>query len=899
MVKDDRRASFIGFLAEGQAGSMEQEVRQAAWLLEDAMHDRLVETYPEEPEARHFHFEVLDAERWYMRALIGITILSIFEVPPWCDAGLTDMFPHEKCKMSPDGHPVYLSGLPYIPICFGLAIEVVLIMVLLRKFILQYKMEQNYFRPIEAVYRDPALISFGMKMCLIAFADIALCVCFNPGFRLAFVARSGLLGLLPPVQRLGKCVINVVGELASVVGFLVGTIIFFAWVAVTIFDDLDGVNNAGQKINSGLDRIGTSIYTMFVAGTTDDFVDCFLPTFIAYRQVGLLWLVFLVVVQILLLNLVLDTLVVAYMQYAETTEDESCGEQVRGIVRAFKVLSAATGEADQVNRGGFLKFCAALNESPSMRGLTPHTADIIFRAMDTDKSGTMSEDEFCDICGVFQYEFWVTRRDSKLKDWAPALWNSPSWQWFRQQVWNENFNYFMNCILMLNFGLVIVESVYDLHNWPEPKTLSHLDMVFSLAYVGEVGGKLGVWSFEEYWSDTPNKFDFWTTWLLLGTQLFQGDLARYANLLRLLRLLRVLKQLKSVKSVQFMSATVQKLVIASKDILLLLAVCVFFFTLLGVQCFGGLLYDGSEALADSDYMVKRWSIFNFNDTAMSFSLWVVCLLCEYVPDFAEAVALTSKIPGSWLIFLVFYIMVVAIIFELVKAFTIEVFMVLHEKKNKEVQPDFEGIEDVEKMFEEQGESLHYRSIGDTLRREKILAVYKEMLEEEEEEDEGDGEAKEAKSPPKAKTAKEGSPEKDKKAEPKASPKTSKEATSKSSQAPKPEAAAKEQSLLVAAQKKTQATSSPGRETWSSGQSPGDTSSVFSGRSPGGTSGMFSTGRFTHDFDVEPDHDIEAQIDNMQPRFPDKTRDQIYEALVKAKGHAGLAARALSGRKNKG
>merc|ERR1719236_158040 len=142
--------------------------------------------------------------------------------------------------------------------------------------------------------------------------------------------------------------------------------------------------------------------------------------------------------------------------------------------------------------------------------------------------------------------------------------------------------------------------------------MSQLDVVFSVSYAFEVFGKLAVYSFEYYWSERANQFDFWTTWLLLSTCLLQGVLARYANLLRLLRLLRVLKQLKTLKSVQFMMSTIQQLVICSKDILTLLGVVVYFFTSLGCQLWGGLLYNSNPQLAGSEYLKNKWAVLNFN-----------------------------------------------------------------------------------------------------------------------------------------------------------------------------------------------------------------------------------------------------------------------------------------------
>lgn len=314
---------------------------------------------------------------------------------------------------------------------------------------------------------------------------------------------------------------------------------------------------------------------------------------------------------------------------------------------------------------------------------------------------------------------------------APKIWNNPKFEKFRARVEDGTFDQFMNCVLGLNFVLTIVESVYDLHNLPEPASLSQLDVVFSCAYALEVFAKLSVWSFGEYWSNEANQFDFWTTWLLLSTCLLQGELHRYANILRLLRLLRVLKQLKTLKSVQFMISTITQLVIRSKDILTFLGVVIFFFTSLGVQCFGGLLYEGNPDLVGSEYLEGKQAVLNFNDVPMGFALWFVMLLCEYVATFAEAVNMTSKIPCAWLLFPIFYVSAVSIVFELVKAFTIEVFIGLHEKKDEEPEPDFEGVDKICEQFEERGQVLHWKAIGDTSKREKLQEAYKEFLEEEE------------------------------------------------------------------------------------------------------------------------------------------------------------------------
>lgn len=718
-------------------------IDKAAWLLEDATHGMLegIE-YPEDlVEARTDLFEVLKADKVCSKAVFGLVLVTIFEVPSWCLTDInvwTFMAGEDRCP-TPEGATLYLSGITYIPPGMTLIIEMLCVLCISRKCMLEYQLETKYFS--EGCYRNIQLIKFGIAMCGLHVVDTIVFGVFRPSFRIAFFARTGFLCCLPSVRSLAHCVMAVLNEFLSVAIFLVSTMIFFAWVAVTIFDDIKEINDDGVPVNKGLDTFGAACYTMFVAGTTDDFVDAFLPSFVAYRQAGILWLVFLVIVQLLFLSLVLDTLVAAYTNYSEEVAEEKFKGQVKGIINSFKSLTEAvcTPGETEITKADFVDFCMSVSQSPRMPNISEETAGIMFQALDTDGSGHMSQDEFCDICGIYAYSFWVTKKNSNLEVWMPAVWNNVKFKKFRATVEDGTFNTFMTCILGLNFILVIAESVYDLHNWTEPSYMSQLDIVFSLAYAGEVFANLSVWSFEEYWSETANQFDFWTTWLLLSTTLLKGELSRYANLLRLLRLLRVLKQLKTLKSVQFMIRTIQQLVVMSKDILTFLGVVVFFFTSLGVQCFGGLLYDGNPALAGSEYLEAKQTVLNFNDVPMGFALWFVMLLCEYVANFADAVDRTSDIPGAWLLFPIFYVSAVSIVFELVKAFTIEVFIDLHEKKDDPPEPDFEGVDEICAEFHSRGEALHWRAIGDTSKREMLREAYKEFLEEEEEHKHGHGE----------------------------------------------------------------------------------------------------------------------------------------------------------------
>merc|ERR1712190_443969 len=154
---------------------------------------------------------------------------------------------------------------------------------------------------------------------------------------------------------------------------------------------------------------------------------------------------------------------------------------VEGIFASFKTLSDATGEGDEVSKATFLDFVREFSRSPMTRRITTATANIIFSAVDKDYSNCLDKEEFCNICGVMQYDFWTTHKYSIVKDKYPEIWNNPHFKNFVEFVENGltipylnvkmNFDLMMNLVLMVNLVLVVIESTFDLQGWKEPLIL--------------------------------------------------------------------------------------------------------------------------------------------------------------------------------------------------------------------------------------------------------------------------------------------------------------------------------------------------------------------------------------------------------------------------------------------
>mmetsp|Transcript_16691 Transcript_16691/g.36646 ORF Transcript_16691/g.36646 Transcript_16691/m.36646 type:complete len:766 (+) Transcript_16691:110-2407(+) len=749
---------ILGLSSEAPSKQMSKKevgIGKACWKLEDAFRgERSVAEYPDEAAARELYIEVATAENAFRKALFCMVGLSIFETPSWCNN--TDDFmamvdSHLRCEV--EGAPdLLLSNIAYLPPGWGLVIEAGLILIILRKLILDRRLEKTYFnkrlvpskheegKMEQNTYLNIDIINFGLLMVFLELADMLVYFLFQPKYRFAFIPRTGYLCLLPAMHSLFVCLKHVIVEFLSIASFLAGTMVFFAWICATIFDDMTELGTIFRvPVNKGFESFSASLYSMFVAGATEEFLEVFIRSYTAYRGFGLLWLIYLVIVQMLLLSLVLDTLVAAYTQFREHLEETTVEKNVDGIMQTYDILVQAIGRQDcELDKDSFLQFIREFRRSPRARYISDKTANIMFDAVDKSGDGSVSKLEFSSVCVVMNYNLWTTKKFSWIHN--TSLWETAPMQWFVEKVERGSFDTFMNIVLMLNLIMVVIETDYDLNGIEAPPSISNIELCFSMVYVVEVGLRLCVYSWPEYWSYRSNQFDFFTTWALLGSSIIEtlescndatpggcsSNIKRYMNILRLLRLLRVIKQLKQLKAVQFMVDTITKLVTASKDVLIPLGVVLFFFTSLSVQLWGGLIHPSHEELKKTEYGKAMFYVLNYNDFLMAFGVWVVALLCEFVPKFAESVHVTSPHPWTWWVHFIFYIIGVSIVFELVKAFTIEVFVELtkrrHEKKEEEDEEE-SNLKLLSEKFQANGENLHFRNIGDVMMQEKMKEAF--------------------------------------------------------------------------------------------------------------------------------------------------------------------------------
>jgi two pore calcium channel protein len=751
-----------------EAGDKEREekVKKRFEALESEM-----DTFPDELEkARADHIEVLLATNAFYKAIVAIVLLTLTEVPAWCHENkAAHLGPwswargSEWCRAPKEDANLYLSGIWYFPPGYALVFEIVCEVIILRRFMKEYEFEKKHFMDLGGKhgnfrYSYLCNIYVGCFCSIGSIIDTAVFTIFRYPFRFTFIFRTGLLCLLPGVQRLSIRIFSkeMMGQFLSVAYFFIGTVLFFAWIAVTMFKDENEIAfQMGGKdipVNLGFTGLQSSIYTMFLAGMSEGFDDIFIPTVTTYRGVSILWLAFLVLTQVLFLNLVIDAFVAAYLEGSENLMSLTAHAEAKAVYHTSLLLF----DDEKLDKDVFIRFVQELSRSPRMKSIEDKVTSALYDHY-AENNGEVTPENFCDLISVVQNLVWEAPQNSPIETMAPDIWNSGWFKNIRAKVWEPAdapwFDEFMDTVLLFNLVFIVVQSMETKNNVIVPEWM-HLSELFTLVYIWEVGVKLAVKSWGAYWGVPANRFDFFATWLLAGTSVLkylpiaalQQDLVRYANLLRLLRLLRVVKKLKRYERFQFMVGTVVKMVERAVDILQLLSVCLFLFTTFGVNFFGGLLYEGNPALAGSDYESKHWFVFNFNDPIMGFTTWFTQLLCEYAPEWADALWRVSAFGDiAWYIYPIFYIFGVAIVFEILTAFTIETYLALKEEADGEAdeESDSEDEDDAFEMEDEimsrvteklkaQNKGLHMkRALLQDLQK-KIQSAWLEELEESEE-----------------------------------------------------------------------------------------------------------------------------------------------------------------------
>jgi two pore calcium channel protein len=412
------------------------------------------------------------------------------------------------------------------------------------------------------------------------------------------------------------------------------------------------------------------------------------------------------------------------------------GCQTRGLALAFSKLRCES-DRGTVKVAVFEELLKTLSGFPKMtKSMQGSSMEKVLRVID-DGSGELSFAQFSEACDILLYSFSTTPMESfivRKYGWTRRC------VWIRDQIDSGRLEYFMNWLLALNAAFIVVESTYDILNLPQPYLISPLEMFFSCIYIVEVVMKLTVTSFGTYWSNAANRFEFLVSWLLffagIATVIPMGKffwrLLPYLNILRIVRLVRLLERIPRFK---MMFRCIFKLLLVSKEMVLLVMITMLSFAVLGVQIFGGLLYPTNPILEQTDFVTNNYSVLGFNDVASALVAMFCMMVCNYMPTYAIAMDRVAAFHGMGLLFcIVFFLFGVNIVFNVFTAFTIDVFLTLKEAQEQIKDAEAEGtaqmedriVVEMQELVTQDNQILHVKKPAFVLQKKTLLKVFHDV-----------------------------------------------------------------------------------------------------------------------------------------------------------------------------
>ncbi|KAL2650542.1 hypothetical protein R1flu_018670 [Riccia fluitans] len=685
---DGRDSTFRGRRGALVGGDVYQRAAALVDLAEDG--EGIPSEVLEQDNAKRstsLYFTYIRLDPFWNLTLAALILLSFFEVPLWCSGS----FPN-PCGSR---EKYYLGSLPYLTREESLVFEIVIFIILV-----VYTFYPILFMGKKLFWRD-SLNSVKVVLLLLLAVDTlvdlfyvtptgpisSLPVRVAPYVRVILVAVN-----LSQVRDSVKTIFQVLPDFIDVAALLSLFILFSSWLGYILFED----TVQGKEVFTSY---MLTLYGMTILFTTENNPDLWLP---AYKQAPISSVFFILYILIgvyFMTNLVLAVIYDSFKgQLAEHFMQE---EQ-----RKDELLKITFNLLDQDERGYLdVKQCSALfrelNNYRTLPNIEEEDMEAVFYALDDSGDFKITLEEFTDICQAIALKF----DKQEIPQWLeafPTVYNSSSFQKIRQFVRSNYFEYIILGMLGLNLITVIIETTLDIENDASQQFWQEIELVFGWIYLIELALKVLVYGFSNYWRSGQNRFDFFVTWIIVigetltavlpnGLPYFTStEWIRYLLIARLLRLVRGLMLIERyrVKVVTFVNLIPNLLPYLGINFFLMCIYCT-----IGMQVFGGLVYEGNSKLEQTSMFENDYMVYNFNDYASGMVTLFNVLVMGNWQVWMETYGTLSKEWWAVAYFISFYVLGILLILNLVVAFVLEAFFAeieINEESKARDADDAEG-----------------------------------------------------------------------------------------------------------------------------------------------------------------------------------------------------------------
>jgi len=588
--------------------------------------------------------------------------LAFFEVPSWC---LNPSRDQGSC-LTREG--LYSWNIPLLPFQVSNALDIFCLLYLAQTF-------WHRHRSLKHAAKTRCWHILRSVLVVLALVDCSVAI-FNTGgivpgsFRVCRVCRPLIFMcttkfLRRTLNRLFLAFLHFWTVLAS----LALCVIFFVWLGIVIF--------ARSKEGSDyFDEWSNALASLWILFTTANFPDVMIDAYNVSRMSFFFFFSYLVISLYLLNNILLATVYDAYKGQLRLQLHTFYRKKAHSLDRAFHLLTTRTATADGDVAAGmaregthrarfreveasidlqkwmefFTAYCHAANggcvRSQRDQSFIEQRGRQTFQALDSDSSGMISKDEFKLVVHVLSDpEVYIPLRP------IPEAGSTS---------WGRRLRYFFK----EGIGMPFLRSRVPW--WVLVDLVVLLEMAFAFVqtciFVSPMGGKFddaplmpgSVWfrllacttaifffdtslhivtfGFERYWNRRRlrHRFDVLSISALCGVEIaaccFQSPPDYLLRTLLALHISRGVCLTEHIQPLRYLAALVAHLVPVYHQLGLLLFLVYYVFATIGVQLFGGQIYDGHPALKGSGFAEGEYWSLNFND----FPSGLVTLFCLMV-----------------------------------------------------------------------------------------------------------------------------------------------------------------------------------------------------------------------------------------------------------------------------
>mmetsp|Transcript_28807 Transcript_28807/g.67030 ORF Transcript_28807/g.67030 Transcript_28807/m.67030 type:complete len:751 (+) Transcript_28807:123-2375(+) len=617
-------------------------------------------------------------------AKYSLLALAIFERPSWC---LKDA---SACP-GPAHPELHAAGAPMLDITTSNIISIVIwsyfaFMLLLRR------------RALGDAHCLDTLQICGVCAHLVAFADCVVAL-FNvtgivpgPGtFRIARLLRPFIfLFYTKSIREAGQRVLQSIPGFADALLALLFSVLLFSWFGLILFAE----TKEGETYFSSW---VSALSNMWILFTTANSPDLYVPIYTRHRVSFVFFFLYTVLTLYLVSNILLAFVFDAYKQKLKEHVKLHYKNQAKAMQHAFALLQHQGSIGPKTWSAFFNAYFAHHYHAWDMRSGSI-VAKQVFNAMDKDHNMGIDEQEFKAVLKVLldsetyiAPDSAVRSRPSQLLVWRKWLQKTCFFSSTGKPVfpWDD----MMDAVIFVGVLLTLVQTFLflgpssTLHGWF--MTTYKIMAVFSLIYIVELTVKISILGFPRFWYTKVffHRIDFFNVYGLCAIEIYNlivhGSNPLTIRIAILLHITRSLRVLRHIEALNFITQMLIRLAPTYWRMCMLLILVYYTYATIGVEVFGGDIYEGRKDLAKSGYAAANYWAFNFNDFVSGMVTLFVLMVGNNWQVFAGAFIQASGSKWAAAFFVSFAVVSDLIVLNILMALILECSQSLREELQHE------------------------------------------------------------------------------------------------------------------------------------------------------------------------------------------------------------------------